>query len=146
MEENRFKKLITSQLKTLNTGMVSQKKSLKRLLEETKPSVKKRDGDMHHFEKDHLKEVEEAVPLHKKDELKLPIIIYNDPSLDRSYVKGKVEGVIVKRIVGLENKTVKRDKTWFSKPLVADMIREYDDIFQFVWTPKLNRDIPSEKF
>jgi len=144
MEENRFKKLITSQLKTLNTGMVSQKKSLNNLLEDEKPSVKKRDGGKHYFEKDHLKKLEEIVPIHKKDEMKLPIVVYNDPSLDRCYVKGKVEGEVVKKMIGLENKTIQKDKTWFSKPLIADMIREYDDIFQFVWTPKLNRDVPSE--
>ncbi|MEF8832732.1 MAG: DUF61 family protein [Candidatus Thermoplasmatota archaeon] len=146
MEENRFRKLITSQLKTLNTGMVSQKKSLKTLLKEEKPSVKKRDGEKHSFEKDHLKEVDEHVPIHKKDELKLPIVVYNDPALDRCYVKAKIEGTVVKKMVGLESKTVRRDKTWFSKPLIAEMIREYDDIFQFVWTPKLNRDMPSKSF
>jgi len=143
MEESRFKKLITSQLKTLNTGMVSQKKRLSTLLEEEEPSVEKRDGGKHHFQKEHLKKLEEIVPIHKKDELKLPIVVYNDPSLDRCYVKGRVEGKVVKKIIGLENKTIQRNKTWFSKPLIADMIREYDDIFQFVWTPKLNRDVPS---
>lgn len=145
MEENRFRKLITYQLKTLNTGMVSQKKSLDTLLKEEKPSVEKRDGDKHYFEKDHLKEVEESVPIHKKDELKLPIVVYNDPSLDRCSVKGKIEGIVVKKMVGLENKTIQEEKIWFSKPLVADIIREYDDIFLFVWTPKLNRDMPAEK-
>ncbi len=139
MEENRFKKLITSQLKNLNTGMVSQKKSLATLLKEENPSVKKRDGGTHYFENNHLKKIEERVPIHKKDELKLPIVIYNDPSLDRCYVKSKIEGLVIKKMLDLKNKTIEKEKVWFSKPLVADLIREYDDLFQFVWTPKLNR-------
>jgi len=139
------KKLITSQLKSLNTGMVSQKKSLDTLLEEDDPSVKKRDGGIHYFEEDHLQRVDDVVPIHKKDELNLPIIVYNDPSLDRCYVKGKIEGKVVKEMIGLKNKNIQGEKIWFSKPLIADLIREYDDLFQFVWTPKLNRDISSKR-
>ncbi len=144
MEKSRFKKLITSQLKTLNTGMVSQKKRLSTLLKEDKPSVEKREEGKHYFEKEHLKKLEEIAPIHKKDELKLPIVVYNDPSLDRCYVKKRVEGKVVKKMIGLENKTIQRNKTWFSKPLITEIIRKYDDIFQFVWTPKLNRDITSK--
>lgn len=144
MDENRFKKIISSQLKSLNTGMVSQKKSLKELLDEENPSVETRDGKDHYFEYEHLEKIEESIPLYKKDELKLPIIVYNDPSLDQCYVKRRIEGEVIKNLIGLENKTIKDDRTWFSKPLITEMIREYDDIFQFVWTPKLNRNLSSK--
>ena len=126
--------------------MVSQKKRLSTLLEEERPSVEKRDGGTHYFEKDHLTEVENIVPIHKKKDLQLPIVVYNDPSLDRCYVKGKVEGKVVKEMIGLKNKTIQKEKNWFSKPLTADMIREYDDIFLFVWTPKLNEGISTKKY
>ncbi len=144
MEEGRFKKVISSQMQSLNTGMVSQRKSIKKLLDEKDPSVKKRDGEIHAFKKDHLEEVDENVPIHKKDELKLPIIVYNEPSLDQSFVKNKVEGEVIKGMGDFRRKKINREKIWFSKPLVAELIREYDDIFQFVWTPKLNRNLPSE--
>ena len=144
MDENRFRKMISSQLKNLNEGMVSQKKSLKDLLKEDDPSVKTRDGNEHRFEEEHLLHIKEMIPLYKQDELKLPIMVYNDPSLDQCYVKNRVEGEVLKNLIGMENKTVKDSKTWFSKPLVAEKIREYDDIFQFVWTPKLNRRLSSK--
>ncbi len=145
MEDNRFRKLITSQLKDLNTGMVSQKKSLKQLMNEKEPSVRKRNGEHHYFKKEHLKEVDEKVPIHKKDELKLPIMIYNDPSLNQCFVKKKIEGKVLKGMVGYQKKRSSRDKVWFSKPLISDVIREYDDIFQFVWTPKLDKKSSSTR-
>lgn len=144
MDDNRFKKIISSQLKNLNTGMVSQKKSLKDLLKEENPSVETRKGERHQFKNEHLKKIEDSIPIYKMDELKLPIMVYNDPSLDQCYVKMRVEGEVLKNLIGLEDKTLKDERIWFSKPLIAETIREYDDIFQFIWTPKLNRQISSE--
>lgn len=141
MDDDRFRKIISSQLKSLNTDMVSQKKSLKELLNEKEPSVKTRKGSKHKFDREHLKKIEGSIPLNKKYELKLPIMVYNDPSLDQCYVKKRVEAELLKELIGLNNKTIKDDKTWFSKPLITEIIREYDDIFQLIWTPKLNRKI-----
>lgn len=136
--------MISSQLKSLNTGMVSQKKSLKDLIKEENPSVETRKSERHQFKNEHLEKIKDTIPIYKMDELKLPIMVYNDPSLDQCYVKRRIEGEVLKSLIGLENKTLKEEKTWFSKPLIAETVREYDDIFQFIWTPKLNRQISSE--
>lgn len=138
MEDKRFKKLISSELRSLNSGMVSQKKSLKELMKEEKPHVKKRGEGKHYFDKSNLKEIENSIPIHKRGELKLPIMIYNDPTLDQCYVKKELEGKVIKELVGMDNKTLNGDKIWFSKPLITDLTRKYEDIFQLIWTPQLD--------
>jgi uncharacterized protein (UPF0216 family) len=100
---NREERLLKKQIMVLNRHLPRRRKTLKELLEEDRPHVLGNDGTRHRFKKKELEKIASFLSPDKWGQLKLPLYIEISSEMSDSRIKGKLECLVVCRILEKED-------------------------------------------
>lgn len=94
--------LISKMVQGMNMHLAAEKKNLAELLSEKKPSVKAKNGSLHHFDRSELESIAGMVPKEQWHRLRLPIFIQMNPCFGEgaARISGAVECILVRKILG----------------------------------------------
>jgi uncharacterized protein (UPF0216 family) len=136
-EEDFEKKISLKFLQTLNRHLPVKRKTLKELLDETKPGVKNLDGSIHSFEKKELEKLASLVPDWKHDKLRLPIYLEMSSAMERGSIRisGRIECMVIARILELGKRSAEeRDYMTIYYPHLIKVRKELSTTTQFMFT------------
>lgn len=116
----------------LNDGIVSERKSLARLLEEKRPASRTKAGEEHAFNIDVLKELKERLPPGMHDKLKLPIIFFSDTKVPDSCYLNDPHALSALQVLGEVSKLrrMQQGKMWVGKSIAYAIMKKYPTAVQ----------------
>lgn len=139
-------KMLIRQIKNLNNHTAKEKKTLRQLLNEQKPSfITKNDKEIS-LEKEELKKIANIIPkkLHKK--LKLPIYI----EIGRKYgkgryrIRGKVESNLIKKILNKEEEPTEKE-IFINKTEIRKIRKELKTTTEYTFTIDISEITKNKK-
>ncbi|HZD43477.1 MAG TPA: DUF61 family protein, partial [Methanomicrobiales archaeon] len=83
-DDSVFLRWMRLELGKINKGIVSERKTLKDLLEEENPSSRTKGGEEYLYRKDVLERLRDALPEDLQRRLRLPILFYFDTEVSDS--------------------------------------------------------------
>jgi len=131
-----LERLVSSQLRSMNSALARQK-TLKELLNEEKPSSVTKSSDKYYFDKEILGEIGKILPRYKHSDLKLPIYLHVDLGVpDQCYINDRIQAGVIKKIGNLEEGyRFRKEKLWIPKVIGKQIMRKYPSITQYFWLP-----------
>lgn len=122
------------ELGRINKGIVSERKTLKDLLQEENPSSLTKGGEEHLYRKDVLQRLEEDLPKEMHGRLRLPILFYFDTEVpDSAYLTDKIAAQALQELGELSPLRTFRDgRLWVSRAIVYAIMQKYPTVVQTV--------------
>ncbi len=118
----------------INEGLVAERKTLRRLLEEETPSSTTKSGQKYIFDADVVRRLGEQLPpdLHRR--LKLPIFFYFDMNVGGScFLTEEAAMEALQHLGEISHLRRMRDgRLWFAKPIAYDLTNRYPTVIQIV--------------
>lgn len=126
---------IALELGRLNAGLVVDRKSLARLLEEPRPACRSREGEEHAFDPAALRRLARVLNAEETEGLRLPITVFVTGDLeDSAYV---AEEVAAKALHALENFgpafPFRGGRMYLPHSLAVDLVRHSGGTLQLVF-------------
>jgi uncharacterized protein (UPF0216 family) len=119
----------------VNDGLVVERKSLRRLLDEPKPTCRTRGGHEVVLDRAALERLAAAVPRHERDVLRLPITIFVSGDLeDSAYISEELAAKTIRKMEGFEAAFPFRDgRMYLPHSLAVDLVRRSGGTLQIAY-------------
>lgn len=116
----------------LNDGIVSERKSLSKLLTEERPVSRTKAGKEHVFDISELKELSERFPPDLHDKLKLPVIFFSDTRVPDSCYLNDPNALSALQILGelSEMRQMQQGRMWVGKSIAYSIMKKYPTLVQ----------------
>ncbi|RXE55839.1 hypothetical protein ABH15_06335 [Methanoculleus taiwanensis] len=118
----------------LNEGLVAERKTLRRLLEEEAPSSTTKSGQEYLFDAGLIRQLGEQLPpdLHRR--LKLPMLFYFDMTVGGSCFLTEEAAMEALQHLGEIShlRRMREGRLWFAKPIAYDLMNRYPTVIQIV--------------
>ncbi len=118
----------------INAGIVADRKTLRRLLEEETPSSMTKGGDEYRFDTAVITEFGERLPQELHRRLKLPIFFYFDMTvMDSAFLADEAAAEALRHLGAISHlRRMREGKLWVARPIVYDMMHRYPTVIQVV--------------
>ncbi|TAJ45893.1 DUF61 family protein [Methanofollis fontis] len=131
-EESVLRRWMILEIGRINAGLVTERKSLARLLGEERPSATAKDGSDYRFDPAVIRDIGERLPADLHERLLLPIIFRFSPDVRDSYYL--TDAVAVRALQSLgelsEQRKMRDGRLWVSNAIVFAMVRAYPTAIQ----------------
>ena len=136
IDSKAFQKMLSMQIKEMNSALAKQK-TLGELLREEKPESVTNSGHTYIFDIEALKKLTKMVPKFNHNNLKLPIYLYLDINVpDQYYINDELQAEVFKKLANLsDNYEFRNGKLWIPRTLGKIVHRKYPTILQYFWLP-----------
>lgn len=126
---------ISFELGRLNAGLVTEKKSLARLLEEARPSCRTREGDAHDFDRPALERLASVLGKEEREALRLPITLFVSGDVTESaYLTDAVGARALRQLEGFGPAYPYREgRMYLPHSLAMDLVRRSGGTLQFAF-------------
>ncbi len=134
--ERAMDAVLGRELRTLNTHLPKQRRTLSELLKSANPTVEAADGSAIVLKRSELEELAKIVPAEYQDRFKLPIIVLRRIELGRSVYTisgGSLEEFTVKKILKLTNDDYyamykNEEPTFLYRPQVTELVGRFHSL------------------
>jgi uncharacterized protein (UPF0216 family) len=127
---DRADNIVKKQVLSLNRHLPRRRKNLAELLEEEKPHVMGSDGTRHRFRNAEIKKLASMIEEKEYKNLKLPIYIEIDSTSSASRITGRLETVLVCKILNLD--PCKRE-LFIYRPDIKKLRNEFPTATQYIF-------------
>ncbi|HIE34404.1 MAG TPA: DUF61 family protein [Candidatus Altiarchaeales archaeon] len=136
IDSKAFQKMLSMQIKEMNSALAKQK-TLRELLQEEKPESVTNSGHTYTFDKNALMKLTQIVPKFNRNSLKLPIYLYLDVNVpDQYYINDELQAEVFKKLGNLsDNYEFRNGKLWIPRTIGKMVHRKYPSILQYFWLP-----------
>lgn len=125
---------ISFELGRLNSGLVTEKKSLSRLLEEAEPSTRTQEGDLHPFDREALRRFAEVLTVDEAAALRLPVTIRLQGESDEAILSDAIGAKALRALEKLDRAFPFRDgRMAVPHSLAVDLVRRYGGVLQLAF-------------
>lgn len=116
----------------INDGIVSERKTLARLLVEERPASRTKTGKEHIFDTAVLLNLSEKLPPDIHEKLKLPVIFFSDSKVpDSCYLNDPHALEALQALGELSNmRRMQRGKLWVGKSIAYTIMKKYPTVVQ----------------
>lgn len=129
-----FDRWISFELGRLNAGLVIEKKSLGRLLEETEPACRTREGDAHPFDRAALARFAAVVTPDEAAALRLPVTLLVSGESDSAYVTDELAAKALRALEKFDKAFLFRDgRMALPHSLAVDLVRRHGGVVQLAF-------------
>jgi uncharacterized protein (UPF0216 family) len=120
------------EIRKINEGIVSERKSLALLLIEERPASRTRSGKDHTFDKSVLQTLSKKLPSDLHDKLKLPILFFSDTKVPDSCYLNDPHALQALQILGeLSNmRRMQQGKLWVGRSITYSIVKKYPSVVQ----------------
>lgn len=128
-------KWVDFEIRTIHSGLVTKRKTLKELLSEDSPQCIMRDGQIHFFDKEELKRIESVASEEEREALKLPMNLHFSLEMeDQCYFSDDVASKVLRRLEGFGEAYPYRDgKMWIPYSLAMELLIKYKTAMQRIF-------------
>jgi uncharacterized protein (UPF0216 family) len=132
-DEGAFRKWMSSELSTLHSGLVTQRRALADLLREAQPVAPARDG-AHAFDTGELQRLAARLPTELRFTLRLPVAVYTDSDVgDSLYVLDRAAGEALGALGYTLAAPDLQGRQWFGRPVGLAMLHDWPTCVQLVY-------------
>jgi uncharacterized protein (UPF0216 family) len=125
---------ISFELGRLNAGLVVEKKSLSRLLEEAEPSSRTREGDPHPFDREVLVRFASVLTADEAAELRLPLTVTLRGESDEAILTDAIGAKALRALEKFDHAFPFRDgRMAVPHSLAVDLTRRYGGVLQLAF-------------
>ena len=125
---------ISFELGRLNAGLVVEKKSLSRLLEEAEPSSRTREGDPHPFDREVLVRFAAVLTADEAAELRLPLTVTLRGESDEAILTDAIGAKALRALEKFDRAFAFRDgRMAVPHSLAVDLARRYGGVLQLAF-------------
>jgi uncharacterized protein (UPF0216 family) len=125
---------ISFELGRLNAGLVVEKKSLSRLLQEAEPSSRTREGDPHPFDREVLVRFASVLSVEEAAELRLPLTLTLRGDSDEAILTDAIGAKALRALEKFDRAFEFRDgRMAVPHSLAVDMTRRYGGVLQLAF-------------
>lgn len=125
---------VALELGRLNAGLVTEKKSLARLLEEPEPTCRTRDGDLHPFEPQALARFAAVLTQNEAATLRLPLTLLVLGDSDEARLTDELGAKALKIIEKFDRAFPFRDgRMALPHSLAVDLVRRHGGVLQLAF-------------
>jgi len=129
-----FDRWISLELGRLNSGLVVEKKSLTRLLGETEPACRTREGDLHPFDPKALARFASVLARDEADALRLPLTLTVRGESDDAILTDELGAKALRAVEKLDQAFRFRDgRMAVPQSLAVDMVRRHGGVLQLAF-------------
>jgi len=129
-----FDRWIGLELGRLNAGLVIEKKSLARLLEEPEPACRTREGDPHPFDRPALARFAAALAPDEASTLRLPITLLVSGESDSAYLTDELGAKTLRAVEKFGPAFLFRDgRMTLPHSLAVDLVRRHGGVLQLAF-------------
>jgi uncharacterized protein (UPF0216 family) len=129
-----FDRWISLELGRLNSGLVVEKKSLTRLLGETEPACRTREGDLHPFVPNALARFASVLARDEADALRLPLTLTVRGESDDAILTDELGAKALRAVEKLDQAFRFRDgRMAVPQSLAVDMVRRHGGVLQLAF-------------
>ncbi|HUK49900.1 MAG TPA: DUF61 family protein [Terriglobales bacterium] len=134
--ERTFDAILSRELRSLNTHLPKQRRTLSDLLRSKDPTIEAVDGSSILLKSSELEALAKEIPMEYHDRLKLPILILRRMELGKSIytISGeRIEEFTVQKILGKVDgdyhQMYKPEPIFLYRPEVSELLRRYHSLF-----------------
>jgi hypothetical protein len=133
-DESVLSRWMGMELKKMNAGIVSERRTLVSLLGEDCPSAPTKGGDTHWFRREILVDLGERLPGHLTARLRLPIIFILSPDVPDSCSCSDGTAFAALQALGEISplRTFEGGKFWVARAIAYAMVQKYPSVIQVV--------------
>lgn len=125
---------IAFELGRLNAGLVVEKKSLSRLLQETEPSSRTREGDPHPFDREVLTRFASVLTTEEAAEIRLPLTLTLRGESDEAILTDEIGAKALRALEKFDRAFPFRDgRMAVPHSLAVDLARRYGGVLQLAF-------------
>jgi uncharacterized protein (UPF0216 family) len=125
---------ISFELGRLNAGLVVERKSLSRLLQEAEPSSRTREGDPHPFDREVLVRFASVLSVEEAAELRLPLTLTLRGESDEAILTDAIGAKALRALEKFDRAFEFRDgRMAVPHSLAVDMTRRYGGVLQLAF-------------
>jgi len=125
---------ISFELGRLNAGLVVEKKSLSRLLQEAEPASRTREGDPHTFDREALVRLASVLSVEEAAELRLPLTLTLRGDSDEAILTDAIGAKALRALEKFDRAFEFRDgRMAVPHSLAVDMTRRYGGVLQIAF-------------
>lgn len=129
-----FDRWVAFELGRLNAGLVTEKKSLARLLEEPEPACRTRDGDLHPFEPQALARFAAVLSQDEAATLRLPLTLLVLGDSDEARLTDEIGAKALKTIETFDRAFPFREgRMALPHSLAVDLVRRHGGVLQLAF-------------
>jgi len=129
-----FDRWISLELGRLNSGLVVEKKSLTRLLGETEPACRTREGDLHPFAPNALARFASVLARDEADALRLPLTLTVRGESDDAILTDELGAKALRAVEKFDQAFRFRDgRMAVPQSLAVDMVRRHGGVLQLAF-------------
>jgi uncharacterized protein (UPF0216 family) len=118
----------------INDGIVSERKTLARLLEDEDPHAMTKGGKEYHFSRDIIRLLGRNLPKKLHSRLKLPILFFFDSAVsDSCFLNDEYAVFALQELAEISPlRNMEGGKLWVGKPIVYAIMRAYPTAIQIM--------------
>ncbi len=118
----------------INAGIVAERKTLRRLLEEEIPSSTTKGEDEYRFDASVIADLGERLPQDLHRRLKLPMFFYFDMTvMDSGFLADEAAADALRHLGAISHlRRMREGKLWIARPIVYDLMHRYPTVIQVV--------------
>ena len=131
-DDSIFTRWMRLEMGKLNDGIVSERKSLAKLLTEKRPASRTKSGKEHIFDRSVLQTIGEKIPQGLHGKLKLPILFFSDTKVPDSCYLNDPHALEVLQILGELSgmRRMQQGKLWVGKSIAYAIMKKYPTVVQ----------------
>ena len=130
----RIDRWVSFELGRLNAGLVIEKKSLARLLEEAEPSTRTREGDLHPMDRDVLRRFAAVLTADEAAALRLPLTVTLQGESDDAILTDPLGAKALRALEKFDRAFGFRDgRMALPHSLAVDLTRRYGGVLQLAF-------------
>jgi uncharacterized protein (UPF0216 family) len=125
---------VAFELGRLNAGLVVEKKSLSRLLQEAEPSSRTREGDLHPFDREVLARFATVLTAEEADDVRLPLTLTLRGESDEAVLTDAIGAKALRALEKFDRAFPFRDgRMAVPHSLAVDLTRRYGGVLQLAF-------------
>jgi hypothetical protein len=131
-DETVLTKWMRLEMGKINDGIVSERKTLARLLEEEHPHAMTKGGTEYRFNREIIQLLGRRLPKNLHSRLRLPILFFFDSSVsDSCFLNDEIAVLALQELSELSPlRKMEEGKLWVGKPIVYAIMRTYPTAMQ----------------
>ncbi len=120
------------EISKINDGIVAERKTLARLLQEERPCSMTKGGKEHRYDRAVLSEMGNKIPGEIQEKLLLPILFFFDSSVSDSAFLADETALHALQLLGefSDLRTMRDGRLWVGRAIVYSLIRKYPTLVQ----------------